>query len=193
MSAVRGRPPRLAGGTNGAVSAHSASVISDGYRSPSRLCSRRAIPVHVTIHSISSQRGVNHNMLVLLNNFRFGHLDKAVGSTLGAERPLPAKAAVYDLGRATAFNVQLVHWLCPRRAIPVRVMSHPVSLHSRMDTPDRYPFGVRHRSALPLHRPVRSKALVERSPLQRPKQPACRSLHGATMVPYHSWWMDRDC
>lgn len=74
MSAVRGRPPRLAGGTNGAVSAHSASVISDGYRSPSRLCSRRAIPVHVTIHSISSQRGVNHNMLVLLNNFRFGLL-----------------------------------------------------------------------------------------------------------------------
>jgi hypothetical protein len=119
--------------------------------------------------------------------------DKAVGSTLGAERPLPAKAAVYDLGHATALNVQLVHWLCPRRAIPVRVMSHPVSLHSRMDTPDRYPFGVRHRSALPLHRPVRSKALVERSPLQRPKQPACRSLHGATMVPYHSWWMDRDC
>ncbi|WP_370631730.1 hypothetical protein, partial [Novosphingobium sp. FKTRR1] len=39
-------------------------------RNPSRLCSRRAIPVHVTIHSISSQRGVNHNMLVLLNNFR---------------------------------------------------------------------------------------------------------------------------
>jgi hypothetical protein len=70
MSAVRGQPPRLAGGTNGAANAHSTSVKSDGYRSPSRLCSRRAIPVHVTIHFISSQRGVNHNMLALLNNFR---------------------------------------------------------------------------------------------------------------------------
>ncbi|WP_220032746.1 hypothetical protein, partial [Komagataeibacter oboediens] len=29
-----------------------------------------AIPVHATIHSISSQRRMNHNMLVLFKNFR---------------------------------------------------------------------------------------------------------------------------
>ena len=70
LSVVRRRPPVFAGGMNGAVSSHSRSVISLGYRKPSRLCSRRAIPVHPMAHSISLQRRLNHKILVLLNYFR---------------------------------------------------------------------------------------------------------------------------
>ncbi len=66
MSVVRRRPPLLAGGMNGAASAHSRSVISLGYRNPSRLCSRRAIPVHAMTHSSSSQRRSESQNLVLL-------------------------------------------------------------------------------------------------------------------------------
>ncbi|WP_243374375.1 hypothetical protein, partial [Sphingopyxis terrae] len=60
---------------NGATSAHSLSVMSLGYRSPLRLCSSRAMPVHAIDHSISRKDGVNHNMLVLLNNFWIGLLE----------------------------------------------------------------------------------------------------------------------
>ena len=50
------RPPDFAGGTNGAVTDHSRSVKSLGYRNPSRLCSRRAIPVHPIASSIFSTK-----------------------------------------------------------------------------------------------------------------------------------------
>src|ERR1700739_2408246 len=56
MSVVRLRPPDFAGGMNGAVITHSRSVKSDGARNPSRLCSRRAIPVHPIGSSISSTK-----------------------------------------------------------------------------------------------------------------------------------------
>jgi len=56
MSVVRRRPPDFAGGMNGEVIAHSRSVKSDGYRNPSRLCSRRAIPVHPIASSIFSTK-----------------------------------------------------------------------------------------------------------------------------------------
>lgn len=46
--------PALGGWDNGGVSSHSRSVISLGYRNPSRLCSHWAIPVHIIVHSISS-------------------------------------------------------------------------------------------------------------------------------------------
>jgi hypothetical protein len=47
LSVVLGRPPRLAGGTIGAINAHSRSVKPLGNRKRSRLCSLRAIAVQV--------------------------------------------------------------------------------------------------------------------------------------------------
>src|SRR5918997_4831102 len=46
-STVRGRPPRFAGGINGATSAHSASVRSLSYRSPRRSAAARCSGFHM--------------------------------------------------------------------------------------------------------------------------------------------------
>ena len=50
------RRPDFAGEMNGAVTAHSRSVKSDGYRNSSQLCSFQAIPVHPIASSIFSTK-----------------------------------------------------------------------------------------------------------------------------------------
>ena len=58
LLAIQRRPPQLVRGTNG-LQMSTQRRQSDGYRNPSRLCSCRAVPVHVTIQVIPSQRGVS--------------------------------------------------------------------------------------------------------------------------------------
>src|SRR5215204_2431040 len=65
-SVLRGRPPALAGGRRGAITAHSRSVMSLGYRADKRLWSWRVVSSQAISSSASRPGGGNHSSLILL-------------------------------------------------------------------------------------------------------------------------------
>src|SRR3954467_11436446 len=68
-SVLRGRPPALADGRSGAITAHSRSVMSLGYRADKRLWSWRVVSSQAISSSASRPGGGNHNSLISLNSF----------------------------------------------------------------------------------------------------------------------------
>jgi hypothetical protein len=64
---VRGLPVVLGGGMKGAIDAHSASVKSLAYLSPSRACWRRVSSVQAIVISVRLATKQNHNLLNSLN------------------------------------------------------------------------------------------------------------------------------
>src|SRR5215208_1045221 len=65
-SVLRGRPPALAGGRRGAITAHSRSVMSLGYRADKRLWSWRVVSSQAISSSASRPGGGNHSSLISL-------------------------------------------------------------------------------------------------------------------------------
>src|SRR3954466_12229094 len=80
-------PPRLAGGINGSISAHSSSVRSLGYRNALRSYRPRFFDVHIGDPPRIESPLLNHKRLTGFNMFSDRHLGTAMAN------PLPLQIA----------------------------------------------------------------------------------------------------
>src|SRR5215203_2935065 len=108
-SVLRGRPPALAGGRRGAITAHSRSVMSLGYRADKRLWSWRVVSSQAISSSASRPGGGNHSSLISLNSFSarlLRDLWRALDAAFDAELA-EAKLSVQEFlkGRHPAWNL----------------------------------------------------------------------------------------
>src|SRR3954454_18247876 len=103
-SVLRGRPPALAGGRRGAITAHSRSVMSLGYRADKRLWSWRVVSSQAISSSASRPGGGNHNSLISLNSFSARLL--GIATALSVLAAFSSLAHAQERGSASSLAVR---------------------------------------------------------------------------------------